>query len=88
MNDTLRITKLVNEAAMVRDDPQIKVRIPNDAKDFIESEAQWNASSLSSEIVRCIRERMERKGAAGTAIPPRRDHAHLLEGKGNDYEAK
>jgi hypothetical protein len=43
---------------MGRSDPQIRVRLPIDAKAFIEAEAQSNASSQSSEVVRAIRERM------------------------------
>lgn len=46
----------------------LRVRIPVDVKEFIEQEAKLNASSQNSEIIRCIREKMERtakeKGAA------------------------
>jgi hypothetical protein len=38
----------------------IQLRMPPDAKDFIAAEAERNASSQNSEIIRCIRERMER----------------------------
>lgn len=38
----------------------IQLRLPPDAKEFIATEAEKNASSQNSEIVRCIRERMER----------------------------
>lgn len=37
------------------------VRLPLDAHAFIEAEAKMNASSQNSEIVRAIRERMQRK---------------------------
>lgn len=47
------------------------LRLPADAKAFIEAEARENASSQNSEIVRAIRERMKAKGAAETAISPR-----------------
>lgn len=40
--------------------PQIKVRLPADVKAWIEQQAEKNASSQNSEIVRCIRQRMER----------------------------
>ncbi|PZP07830.1 MAG: hypothetical protein DI607_13520 [Sphingomonas hengshuiensis] len=39
---------------------QIKVNLPSDQKAFIETEASRNGSSQNSEIVRCIRERMDR----------------------------
>lgn len=38
----------------------IQLRLPADAKEFIAAEAEKNASSQNSEIVRCIRERQER----------------------------
>ena len=38
----------------------IQVRLPEDVKEFIEEEAQKNLSSQNSEIIRCIREKMER----------------------------
>lgn len=50
---------------------QLKIRLPSDAKAFIEAEAQENASSKNSEIVRAIRERMKAKGAASAATDPR-----------------
>lgn len=42
------------------------LRLPADAKAFIEAEAKENASSQNSEIVRAIRERMKAKPAAGS----------------------
>lgn len=39
---------------------QFKLRIPADVKAFLAAEAEKNASSQSSEIVRAVRERMER----------------------------
>ena len=71
---------------MARNDPQVAVRLPPDVKSFIKAEAQANASSQNSEIVRAIRERMQRaaleaagiqdqpyeaKGAASVAADPR-----------------
>lgn len=44
---------------MARNNPQVAVRLPPDVKAFIEAEAQENASSKNSEIVRAIRERMK-----------------------------
>jgi hypothetical protein len=49
---------------------QFKLRLPPDAKAFIEAEARENSSSQNSEIVRAIRAAMKAKGPAGTAIPP------------------
>jgi hypothetical protein len=42
--------------------PRILVRLPVETKQFLEWETQKNASSLNSEIVRCIRHRMEELG--------------------------
>ena len=39
--------------------PKFMARIPPDAKSWIAAEATRNASSQNSELVRCIRERME-----------------------------
>lgn len=39
---------------------QFKFRLPKDVKQFIEGQAARNSSSQGSEIVRCIRDRMER----------------------------
>ncbi len=49
-----------------KDDPQFKIRMPAEMKDWIDRQADLNRSSMSSEIVRCIRERKERveQGAA------------------------
>ncbi len=46
--------------------PKFMTRIPKDAKRWITAEARKNGSSQNSEIVRSIRERMDRmKAAAG-----------------------
>lgn len=52
----------------------IQLRIPADAKAFIQAEAAENASSQNSEIVRAIRERMKAKGADEAATSPRPVH--------------
>jgi len=57
---------------------QLKLRLPADAKAFIEAEARENASSQNSEIVRAIRERMKAKGAAEGATSPRLDNQPTL----------
>lgn len=42
------------------------LRLPSDAKAFIEAEARENASSQNSEIVRAIRAAMKAKAGPGT----------------------
>ncbi|WP_411887343.1 Arc family DNA-binding protein [Hydrocarboniphaga effusa] len=43
-----------------KDDPQFKLRLPPDLKEWIDQQSQINRSSKSSEIIRSVRERMER----------------------------
>ena len=43
-----------------KDDPQFKLRIPAELKAWLDEQAEKNRSSLSSEVVRSIRERRER----------------------------
>jgi hypothetical protein len=43
-----------------RDLPKIVVRLPRDVKDWLVEQAAENASSQTSEIVRAVRERMQR----------------------------
>jgi Arc/MetJ-type ribon-helix-helix transcriptional regulator len=40
--------------------PKITIRLPQELKSWLAQQAQRNASSQSSEIVRAVRERMER----------------------------
>lgn len=51
-----------------RDLPKIMVRLPRDVKAWLLAQAEANASSQSSEIVRALRERMVRIGA-GSQLP-------------------
>jgi hypothetical protein len=46
-----------------RDLPKIAVRLPRDMKDWLVEQAAENASSQTSEIVRAVRERMDRSHA-------------------------
>lgn len=46
----------------------ITLRLPQDAKAFIAAQAARNSSSQNSEIVRCIRDRMERVATTGDEI--------------------
>ena len=50
------------------------LRLPDDAKAFIEAEARENASSQNSEIVRAIRAAMKAKGPAAVGAAPSLDH--------------
>lgn len=59
-------------------DPQLKIRLPSDAKAFIEAEARENSSSQSSEIVRAVRAAMKAKGPAGAPTPPSHVHDQSL----------
>jgi hypothetical protein len=47
---------------------QITLRLPADAKAFVVAQAARNSSSQNSEIIRCIRDRMERVAATGAEI--------------------
>lgn len=44
----------------------VQLRLPNELKAWIAAQADRNASSQNSEIVRAVRERMERMDAAIT----------------------
>jgi predicted HicB family RNase H-like nuclease len=52
------------DARLARDTPKFMVRLPEDAKRWIAAEARRNSSSQNSEVVRSIRERMDRQGAS------------------------
>ena len=56
---------------MARGDPQIAIRLPHDAKAFIAAQAARNGSSQNSEIVRCIRDRMDRETKTAITEPAR-----------------
>lgn len=51
--------------------PHITLRLPADAKAFLEAQAERNGSSQNSEIVRCIRDRMDRETKTATTEPAR-----------------
>jgi hypothetical protein len=53
---------------MARGDPQIAIRLPQDMKAFIAAQATRNGSSQNSEIIRCIRDRMEKIAATGASL--------------------
>lgn len=54
---------------MLRTLPQVAIRLPADVKAFIKAEAQENASSQNSEIVRAIRAAMKAKRRLDTRRP-------------------
>lgn len=63
---------------------QLQLRLPLDVKSWIEGQAEANAASQNSEIVRSIRERMQRESieairAEANAIQA---HADALEAEG------
>jgi len=45
---------------MRRSDAQMKIRLPAECKAWIEEQAERNGASLNSEIVRAVRDRMDR----------------------------
>lgn len=53
---------------------QLKVRLPSDAKAFVEDRARQDASSQNSVVVRAIRAAMKANGPVETAISPSREH--------------
>ena len=44
----------------MKDRISLQLRIPTDLKDFLQQEVDRNGSTQNSEIIRAIRERMER----------------------------
>ncbi len=59
---------------MSRTDPQMRLRLPADVKDFIIRQAHKNMSSQNSEIVRSIRERMDREAKCIRVVPHQSAH--------------
>ena len=51
-----------------RDLPKIVVRLPRDVKNWLVEQAAENASSQTSEIVRAVRERMQRVPEAAALL--------------------
>lgn len=45
---------------MASGDPKMMLRIPAEMKGWVEDQAKRNGASLNSEVLRCIRERMDR----------------------------
>jgi type II secretory pathway component PulC len=56
-----------------RDLPKIVVRLPRDVKNWLVKQAAENASSQTSEIVRAVRERMQRVPNETAARPSPKD---------------
>lgn len=73
------------EDDLSRESVQLKAILPRDVKDFLVSEAERYGSNQSSEIVRAVRERMDRMQAAtgakfGDRSPAAADHTAALQG--------
>lgn len=51
---------------MKQNDPQMRIRLPVDVKRWLELEAERNLRTQNSEIVRFIRDRMERVATTGS----------------------
>lgn len=51
------------------DRAKLMLRLPEDAKAFIAAQAERNGSSQNSEIIRCIRDRMDRETKTATSEP-------------------
>lgn len=58
----------MNDPTPARVLPKLIVRLPEDAKLWLRDEARRNASSQNSEVVRAIRERMDRQGALPSTV--------------------
>ena len=57
----------MNATSSAKDLPKLIVRLPEDAKRWLHDEARRNGSSQNSEVVRAVRERMERQGTPRNA---------------------
>ena len=70
--------------APMKDRKSVQLRLPTDLKAWIAAEADRNASSQNSEIVRAVRERMERDDIERLRAEARalQAHADLLEAEG------
>jgi len=49
--------------------PRFMLRLPPDLKRWVDAEAERNGASINSEIIRSVRERMDRASAAVSRIP-------------------
>lgn len=52
---------------MARSDQQMHIKVPPDMREFLVEQTKKYGSSLNSEIIRAIRERMDRIAAAGSS---------------------
>lgn len=51
----------------MKDEAKLLCRFPQEIKRFLERQAEKYASSMNSEVVRCIREQMEKSEGPATA---------------------
>jgi hypothetical protein len=63
MNHGGYVTTVVTKEAPIQADPQIKIRLPIEVKAWISEQAHRNGASQNSEIIRSIRDRMDRAAA-------------------------
>lgn len=60
---------------------QMKIRVPDDIKKYIEEQSKENACSQTSEVVRAIRAAMKEKGVTEVAASSRHvEQSHLTNG--------
>lgn len=53
---------------MAKSDPQMRVRLPNDCKDFVKRRADTDACSQNSVVVRAVRAMMDRENETGRLL--------------------
>lgn len=60
---------------------QMKIRVPDDIKKYIEEQSKENACSQTSEVVRAIRAAMKEKGVTEAATSSRHvEQSHVTDG--------
>jgi len=64
----------------VRTDTQLKFRVPPLMKGWLLDQAKRNGASLNSEVMRCIRERMDRITGPSGAANEKSDDGQTLAG--------
>lgn len=65
---------------MASGDPKMMIRIPAEMKGWVEDQAKRNGASLNSEVLRCIRERMDRMTGPSGAENEKSDDGQTLPG--------
>lgn len=57
---------------------QFKVRLPADVRYWIIEQARHNGASQNSEIIRCIRERMDRMAVGNGAAKEKQENTRVI----------